>query len=271
MSTITREFTKEQLIEVAQEIVNAWVEITERESDSSYYGIRFHLAKIALASLEAKPIGAFHIADQQVDGTTDYIKDGDWPIDDGVIEVYAATPVPGLSFDIDTYREILERISDERDEEIDAGQFGGSNWVALVEAAYDACRAAMLQGAEPVTTAYKLPANTPCKEAPEHIWLQTAGVWPENGEFSELTWCSDNQHEDDTLYVRADVVAGNSPVIPDGWVMVPKEPTEEMIAAAMNSNDVLFDKEDDTLFRVQHGEIWRAMLSAAPQREVKNG
>ncbi|EBK0145836.1 DUF977 family protein [Salmonella enterica subsp. enterica serovar Weslaco] len=48
--------------------------------------------RIALASLEAKPIGAFHIADQQVDGTTDYIKDGEWPIDNGVIEVYAAPP-----------------------------------------------------------------------------------------------------------------------------------------------------------------------------------
>ncbi|MEG5872215.1 DUF551 domain-containing protein [Enterobacter ludwigii] len=72
--------------------------------------------------------------------------------------------------------------------------------------------------AEPVTTACKLPANTPCKDAPEHIWLQTAGVWPESGEFSELTWCSDNQHPDDTLYVRADVFAGNSPVITDGWV-----------------------------------------------------
>ncbi|EOJ9645394.1 hypothetical protein ACM53I_004211 [Enterobacter hormaechei] len=74
------------------------------------------------------------------------------------------------------------------------------------------CRASMFQGAEPVTTAYKLP---------------------------------------------------------EGWVAVPVEPTEEMIAAAMCSNDVLFDKEDDTLFRVQHGEIWRAMLSTAPQQEVK--
>ncbi|MCU3210981.1 hypothetical protein N8V20_02015 [Enterobacter hormaechei subsp. steigerwaltii] len=56
--------------------------------------------------------------------------------------------------------------------------------------------------------------------------------------------------------------------LPEGWVAVPVEPTEEMIAAAMCSNDVLFDKEDDTLFRVQHGEIWRAMLSTAPQQEV---
>lgn len=50
--------------------------------------------EIALASLEAKPIGAFHIAEQQVDGTSDYIKDGEWPIDNGIIEVYAAPPVP---------------------------------------------------------------------------------------------------------------------------------------------------------------------------------
>ncbi|EHO8330157.1 hypothetical protein BHF58_03855 [Escherichia coli] len=52
------------------------------------------LARIALASLDAKPIGAFHIAEQQVDGTSDYLKDGEWPIDNGIIEVYAAPPVP---------------------------------------------------------------------------------------------------------------------------------------------------------------------------------
>ncbi|WP_395762636.1 hypothetical protein [Escherichia coli] len=44
--------------------------------------------------MEAKPIGAFHIAEQQVDGTSDYLKDGEWPIDNGIIEVYAAPPVP---------------------------------------------------------------------------------------------------------------------------------------------------------------------------------
>ncbi len=72
--------------------------------------------------------------------------------------------------------------------------------------------------AEPVSQTYKLPVNTPCQDAPAHIWLQTAGVWPEDGEFSELTWCSHNQHHDDTLYVRADLVNGNSPVTPDSWI-----------------------------------------------------
>lgn len=121
-------------------------------------------------------------------------------------------------------------------------------------------RAAMLQGAEHVTTAYKLPANTPCKDAPEHIWLQTAGVWPENGEFSELTWCSDNQHEDDTLYVRADVVSGNSPVIPDGYVLVPIEPTMAMLDEFDSIID--YGAEDSK-------DAWSRMLAAAPQQEVK--
>ncbi|EPV5754550.1 DUF551 domain-containing protein, partial [Escherichia coli] len=88
-----------------------------------------------------------------------------------------------------------------------------------VEAMVDeACHAAMLQGSQPVSQTYKLPVNTPCQDAPAHIWLQTAGVWPEDGELSELTWCSHNQHHDDTLYVRADLVNGNYPVTPDSWI-----------------------------------------------------
>ncbi|HDP5419216.1 TPA: DUF551 domain-containing protein [Escherichia coli] len=81
-----------------------------------------------------------------------------------------------------------------------------------------ACHAAMLQGCQPVSQTYKFPVNTPCQDAPAHIWLQTAGVWPEDGELSELTWCSHNQHHDDTLYVRADLVNGNYPATPDSWI-----------------------------------------------------
>ena len=58
------------------------------------------LARIALASLEAKPIGAFHIAEQRVDGTSDYLKDGEWPIDNGIIEVYAASPMTVVLNDV---------------------------------------------------------------------------------------------------------------------------------------------------------------------------
>ncbi|MFR0685886.1 MAG: hypothetical protein ACLSIS_20435 [Klebsiella michiganensis] len=53
------------------------------------------------------------------------------------------------------------------------------------------------------------------------------------------------------------------PVIPDGYVMVPKEPTAEMIAAAMNCDDVLFNSDES--FCVQFGNIYETMLAAAPQ------
>ncbi|MBI0676963.1 hypothetical protein [Citrobacter koseri] len=58
--------------------------------------------------------------------------------------------------------------------------------------------------------------------------------------------------------------------LPVGWVVVPVEPTPEMIAAAMDSDDVSFDKKDDTMFYVHHDAIWRAMLAAAPQQWVRN-
>ncbi|EBT4229839.1 hypothetical protein R515_08925 [Salmonella enterica subsp. arizonae serovar 41:z4,z23:-] len=86
MTTITRE----QLIEKLQNriaVTANYPGVEEAQLDAAIF-------KIALASLEAEPIGAFHIEDQQVSGTTDYIKDGEWPIDNGVIEVYAVPPAP---------------------------------------------------------------------------------------------------------------------------------------------------------------------------------
>lgn len=95
------------------------------------------LARIALASLEAEPVGAFHIAEQQVDGTSDYLKDGEWPIDNGIIEVYAAPPVPVVPA-------ALPENDDEDGHDID--YLEPSEVYALGRTAgWNACRAAMLQ------------------------------------------------------------------------------------------------------------------------------
>lgn len=95
------------------------------------------LARIALASLEAKPIGAFHIAEQQVDGTSDYLKDGEWPIDNGIIEVYAAPLVPVVPA-------ALPENDDEDGHDID--YLEPSEVYSLGRTAgWNACRAAMLQ------------------------------------------------------------------------------------------------------------------------------
>lgn len=53
-----------------------------------------------------------------------------------------------------------------------------------------------------------------------------------------------------------------------GWVMVPIEPTEEMIAAAMECDDVVFDSKDPTAFCVQFREIYCAMVDVAPKPEI---
>ena len=47
----------------------------------------------------------------------------------------------------------------------------------------------------------------------------------------------------------------NSPVIPDGWVLVPEEPTHEMLEAG--------DEQFGTY------DVYRRMIAAAPQQEVK--
>ncbi|HGG5994265.1 TPA: hypothetical protein ACJG4C_003256 [Salmonella enterica subsp. diarizonae serovar 61:r:z53] len=52
-----------------------------------------------------------------------------------------------------------------------------------------------------------------------------------------------------------------------GWVMVPVEPTDEMIAAAMECDDVVFDSKDPTAFCVQYREIYYAMVDVAPKPE----
>ncbi|WP_409415187.1 hypothetical protein [Escherichia coli] len=108
MTTITREQAL-KIIEAADEVISALAGTNEDVHPGSDNMLRLwddlndryappevvrELARIALASLEAEPVGAFHIAEQQVDGTSDYLKDGEWPIDNGIIEVYAAPPVP---------------------------------------------------------------------------------------------------------------------------------------------------------------------------------
>ncbi|EFO4517751.1 DUF551 domain-containing protein [Escherichia coli] len=238
-------------------------------------GEQMELARIALASLEAEPVGAFHIAEQQVDGTSDYIKDGEWPIDNGTIEVYAAPPVPVVPA-------VLPENDDEDGQDID--YLEPSEVYSLGRTAgWNACRAAMLHGAEPVSQTYKLPVNTPCQDAPAHIWLQTAGVWPEDGELSELTWCSHNQHHDDTLYVRADLVNGNSPVTPDGWISCSDRMPEKYdfdIWVFSPSRGVLdglqwdgsMFTDDEYQFVIHDATHWmRKAYPAAPQQEVNRG
>ncbi|HGU1279021.1 TPA: DUF551 domain-containing protein [Escherichia coli] len=137
-------------------------------------GEQMELARIALASLEAKPIGAFHIAEQQVDGTSDYIKDGEWPIDNGIIEVYAAPPVPVVPA-------ALPENDDEDGHDID--YLEPSEVYALGRTAgWNACRAAMLYGAELVSQTYKLNELSGNSPVTPDSWISCSERMPDDGQ-----------------------------------------------------------------------------------------
>ncbi|MGA6637860.1 DUF551 domain-containing protein [Escherichia coli] len=211
MSTITREWL--------QQAINDYESVRDELPFGldDYQGNILAALRIALASLEAEPIGEFHIAEQQVDGTSDYIKDGEWPIDNGIIEVYAAPPVPVVPA-------ALPENDDEDGHDID--YLEPSEVYALGRTAgWNACRAAMLQGAEPVSQPYTLP---------------------------------------------------------DGWVAVPVEPTEDMVIAGFEAElrEEFRDPEAWEAFEAMSGceqaahrakLCWAAMIAAAPHQEVRCG
>lgn len=229
MTTITREQAL-KIIEAADEVISALAGTNEDVHPGSDNMLRLwddlndryappevvrELARIALASLEAEPVGAFHIAEQQVDGTSDYLKDGEWPIDNGIIEVYAAPPVP-----------VVPAALPENDDEDghDIGYLDPSEVYAFGRTAgWNACRAAMLQGKseQPQNAQQNIPENIP---------------------------------------------GGNSPVTPDGWVMVPKELTPEMMRAVQIRSE-LGGYATSNLSGAYNmfSEFWNVAVSAAPK------
>lgn len=119
---------------------------------------------------------------------------------------------------------------------------------------WNAYRAAMLQGAKPVTTAYKL------RDAVETI--RNSGI----------------VIDADKIFAERDAL--NSPVIPSGWVMVPVEPTEDMIVNGFESEpDESFSDEMeweayDAMSGCQQAAhraklCWAAMIAAAPKPDVR--
>ncbi|ECL8477695.1 eaa protein [Salmonella enterica] len=151
----------------------------------------------------------------------------------------------------------------------------GRRWAPSFCAGWNACREAMLQGVEPVSQTYELP-QTQFEQVADLYEMQfddgrTCAFHTDGTKAVQwLLACDGNKVQE---YVRIEryqeAVIGNSPVIPDGYTLVPVEPTDEMIAAAMNCEDVLFNSDES--FCVQFGNIYEAMLAAAPQQEASDG
>ena len=269
-------FTDKELIKEIKERISS-LDVRDNIERRAY--------EIALASLEADPVAYIfkHPAGKLFWALTDE-SNKEQP---DVIPVYAAAPASVVPDNASeplayAYKELTPEIM--RNHLAVFERYGiapndSSTTIHALRIALDGIERsdAMLHGAEPVSQTYKLPVNTPCQDAPAHIWLQTAGVWPEDGELSELTWCSHNQHHDDTLYVRADLVNGNYPVTPDGWISCSERMPDKLIPVMVMYEDgemwsAMWNGnrwDDGTEYPDPHSVThWREM-PAAPQQEVK--
>lgn len=256
MSTITKEFTKEQL----QQII---------ETDHVQCGEASSLARIALASLEAEPVC---VIDQS---NLDYLKSGSdadvWPAsraEMGDVLLYrAAQPAP-------VSVPAAMEIDDDFDSAFEHGKAVGWN----------AYRAAMLQP-EPVSNSDELPLDylQGHKDGLEWAAQLAEANHPQTGD-----WL----YDDPIDLARAirkgpdmpTVQGGNSPVTPDGWISCSEQmPSagEQVLAYrpdAPESNDPLI-KMATYVGGSAHGHGFDCYckpthwmpLPAAPQQEVNRG
>ncbi|WP_343500132.1 hypothetical protein [Enterobacter hormaechei] len=197
MSTITKGFTKEQLIARINQVTAINKYLISRDPSADGLAMDNELLAIALASLEAEAVAyvmADDLKDSSIISTPAYRDLGEAmerTVGD-VVALYTAPPVP-------------VSVPDAMD-----GQGGVCCEVSYADG-WNSCRAAMLHGA-----------------------------------------------------------GGNSPVIPDGWVMVPVEPTAEMISSGIAAH---YERSQIQIHdRPAPGPMecaYVSMLAAAPQLEVK--
>lgn len=74
-------------------------------------------------------------------------------------------------------------------------------------------------------------------------------------------------------WMRVAYESGNFSVVPDGYVLVPKEPTEAMCDISHIGVDVYCGITDDNEYYsiggTEAAKVWKAMLAAAPQPPVR--
>ncbi|WP_407220912.1 DUF551 domain-containing protein [Enterobacter sp. CPE_E1214] len=199
-------------------------ELSRRENVGAILGEEIaELARIALASLEAEPVGTFR------NGPCGYSPS----FHEDAVPLYTAPPAP-----------ISVPAAMEMDDDFDSSFEHGK------AVGWNAYRAAMLQGTEPVSTAYKL------RDAVEVIRNSDIAI--------------------DAEKILAERDALNSPVVHDGWVAcserMPEVGSTIMVFmdkpqhSATDYAITTFDKYGFSRAKVTH---WQP-LPAAPQQEVKS-
>ncbi|MGG5988367.1 hypothetical protein [Salmonella enterica] len=254
MTTITREQQKQILIDTANHVIS-------RDNTSPYSENLRELARIALASLEAEPVAYIfkHPAGELFWSLTDESNKGQ----NDVMPVYAAQPVQETG----VYKDMLNII----------GLLEKNEWA-------EHCTSTVLGSLLESEITRLVSKEQPAPIVPDEITSASAPeVFEITAEAERLGLCGtyasyavgwnacraamlQNQYRDLSQpvdpqiseYEKIMLQAGNSPVIPDGYVFAPIEPTSEMINAALKSHLIVFNPV----------ETYSVMLAAAPKPEL---
>ncbi|MDL4633135.1 hypothetical protein [Enterobacter hormaechei] len=279
MSTLTKEWLLKTIAELEEERDAVPGVVNENAV------MALEAMKIALASLEAKSKLSNFIATQESLGVA-----FERVLAENIEELYVPSkstpPAPVSDSLLSELLGIAKRAADEADECAHA-EFSDDSMKHSAAIVDWERRAAILQGADrPQNEPQNIPENIPatqfkpvadlygltsptgnetsftfdaveardfidggwsCQEYVELGRFQVAML--QNGNSPAQSDCCQEQN-----YI-APAQDGNSPVIPDGWVMVPEEPTHEMLEAG--------DEQFGTY------DVYRRMIAASPQQEVK--
>ncbi|QLP55671.1 DUF551 domain-containing protein [Enterobacter hormaechei] len=237
------------------------------------------LARIALASLEAEPAihrwrrvtaepygpypwhyGNFICFSKPVDGIED--------------EYYYAAPPAPVSVPECFKRLLHHAYGMTMGHDWNKGTMAGHHRAKLCQAV-DECRAAMLHGAEPVTTANKSPDDFDFDRFNDVVWLEAVASNPHMHSLTTSTIAMV------ALELNKRLNVANSPMIPDGWVVCSERMPEEtgdiiVVSDGIVMSGISYSRKkgfylqaleydaDETVDDVTH---WMP-LPAAPQQEA---
>lgn len=202
---------------------------------------QMEMARQLLTSMEQEPVAFIDRAN------LDYLESGAdadvWPAsgagsDDVLLYAAPQLPQPAVP-DIATVEKTYPDVQ--------------TNWqdAKMYAEGWNACRAAMLKHSEPfiVTSDHRM------MEMPQVEAINAVTAMIQGFVYAETPTTMQTAPALDSSPKIAELPSGNSPVIPDGWVMVPEEPTHEMLEAG--------DEQFGTY------DVYRRMIAASPQQEVK--
>ncbi|MFS9729939.1 hypothetical protein [Enterobacter hormaechei] len=269
MSTLTKEWLLKTIAELEEERDSVPGAVNEDAL------MALAAMKIALASLEAEPVAYMTYKGYLLHAADPKLAEYSEPT-----PLYDAPPAPvALPSGYSDFEEIWSSSTHPLTQDDEMKDFAWDIW--------NACRAAMFQGADrPQNEPQNIPENIPATQFKPVADLY--GLTSPTGDETSFTF--DAVEARDFIdggwscqeYVELErfqeAVSGNSPVIQDGWVMVPVEPTEDMIVNGFESepDESFSDEKEWEAYEAMSGcqqaahrakLCWAAMIAAAPKLE----